>query len=686
VDDELRALAADAGVAVDWVDAADQPQHVSVGSLRAVLSALGLACETDGEIAESRARLREASSELPPLITATTQVPTELRGFRLDGDAAGELLLESGSTLSISLWANGETRTVPPVSEPGYHRLRFGDREIALAVAPPRCVTVADIAPGKKLFGLGVQLYGLRRQGDIGVGDTAALADLVTSAAREGADAIALSPVHSLFAADTRHYGPYSPSSRLFLNSLYADPAIVFDQGRIARAMDRVDGEPARFEHDPLIDWPRVGMAKYALLRNLFDDFAANDLAQASNLALDFQLFVHEGAARLREHALFEALHEHWYSGQAGPWDWNEWPPEWRDQRAPAVEQFAAANADKIQFHMFLQWIAARAFTATQDGAREAGMRIGLIADLAIGMSPGGSHAWSRQDDLLPGLNIGAPPDLFNTRGQDWGLTGFSPRALVASGFEPFLATLRAALRHAGGIRIDHVMGLTRLWLIPRGAEPGQGAYLRYPLDDLVRLIALESHRHHAVVIGEDLGTVPPEFRAQLSDAGVAGMDVLWFQRDGKAFLPPPKWRRDAVAMTSTHDLPTVAGWWEGADIATRAALRLVADDNWEIRQRAQDRAELWQAFTDAGVVAPDAPLPAQPEPAVDAAIAFVAQSSSSLALVPLEDVLGETEQPNLPGTIDEHPNWRRRSRKPAAEMLDAVEVRLRLKMLRERQ
>jgi 4-alpha-glucanotransferase len=240
-------------------------------------------------------------------------------------------------------------------------------------------------------------------------------------------------------------------------------------------------------------------------------------------------------------------------------------------------------------------------------------------------------------------------------------------------------------MRNAGGVRIDHAMGLTRLWLVPKGAPPTEGAYLRYPLDDLLRLIALESHRHRAIVIGEDLGTVPPDFRERLSEVGVSGMDVLWFQRNADGFLAPQEWRRDAVAMTSTHDLPTVAGWWEGADIAMRDALGRVADDGQEIRQRAEDRAALWHAFAEADVVANDAPVPVVAPPAVDAAVAFTARSPSPLALVPMEDVLGLTDQPNLPGTVDEHPNWRRRLDQPASEILDAPAVRLRLKVLRER-
>ena len=568
----------------------------------------------------------------------------------------------------------------PAIDQPGYHRLRFFDKDITLAIAPPRCVTLDDVARGEKLYGIAVQLYSLRHANDGGIGDTAALRDLVACAARHGADAIALSPVHSLFAADPAHYGPYSPSSRLFLNPLYADPAMLFGTARVAAAAGR-----EQLEQDSLIDWPSAARAKYALLRRLFDDFAASDLARKTALASDFEDFVREGGERLREHALFEALHRHWFGAVEPKWSWTEWPENWRTPHGAAVRRFADTEARTIQFHIFTQWIAMRSFSAVQQAARDAGMRIGLIADLAIGMNPGGSHGWSRQQDLLLGLSIGAPPDPFNARGQDWGLTGFSPQALIASGFEPFLATLRATMRHAGGVRIDHVMGLGRLWLVPRGAPPTDGAYLAYPLDDLLRLLAIESHRHRAIVIGEDLGTVEPAFRKRLSRAGVAGMDVLPFQRHGQSFLAPAEWRREAVAMTTTHDLPPVAGWWKGVDIAARDALGLVADRKREERERAKDRSALWRAFRKAGVVAADEPDSENDAQAVDAAIAFAAQSPAPLALIPIEDILGLAEQPNVPGTIDEHPNWRRRLGAPASEILDAPMVRARLASLRRR-
>jgi 4-alpha-glucanotransferase len=349
-----------------------------------------------------------------------------------------------------------------------------------------------------------------------------------------------------------------------------------------------------------------------------------------------------------------------------------------RDPASAAVAVFAASHEQEVLFHVFLQWLADRSLDIAQRRARAAGMHIGLIADLAVGMDPVGSHAWSRQSDVLGGLEIGAPPDLFNPRGQRWGLTGFSPRALVNGGFAPFLATLRAALRHAGGVRIDHAMGLTRLWLVPDGADPADGAYLAYPLADMLRLLALESHRHRAVVVGEDLGTVPEGFREALDIAGVHGMRVLWFERNGDGFSPPAAWDQSAVAMPTTHDLPTVAGWWHGTDITRRAEsgrLGVGVQQADVATERTTDRQTLWRAFTAAGVAQGDEPTPDDTAPVVDAALEFVARTSSPLALLPIEDLVGEMEQPNLPGTIDEHPNWRRRLQPEASALLDAPRV-----------
>ncbi len=637
----VRARAREAGLAIDWVDAMGRPQQVKTEALRRILDSLD--ATQDG-------------SDVRPLITARVDARIDLPGLSTDADTPAELVLEDGSVRSVTI-RGGKGATLPAIGKAGYHRLRFAGREITLAVAPARCVTLGEVGAGRRMWGVAAQVYGLRRAGDGGIGDAGAVRDLAQAAARHGADAMALSPVHSLFAADPARHGPYSPSSRLFLNPLYGDPSTVFGPERLASHAAVAD------EQAPLIDWAAAGAAKFAMLRRLFDDFVAHDLAAATSLAADFERFVREGGDALHDHALFEALHAE------RPGNWADWPAGWRQGDAAAV-----------RYHLFLQWIAARSFAAAQTAARAAGMRIGLIGDLAIGMDPAGSHAWARQSDLLLGLSIGAPPDGFNPRGQDWGLTGFSPRALLARGFEPFLATLRAALAHAGGVRIDHIMGLMRLWLVPRGAPASEGAYLAYPLEDLLRLLALESHRHGAVVIGEDLGTVPPGFRARLRRAGIAGLDVMWFERTRLSYRKPTRWRRDAVAMTTTHDLPTVAGWWSGEDIRTRRALGLGGAG--EEKERRQDRVRLWRAFTAAGTAQGAPPPVDRPAAAVDAALGYVAQSPSPLMLAPLEDLLGLEAQPNLPGTIDEHPNWRRRLVPAAKDLFDAPEVEARARII----
>ena len=297
-------------------------------------------------------------------------------------------------------------------------------------------------------------------------------------------------------------------------------------------------------------------------------------------------------------------------------------------------------------------------------------MKVGLVADLAIGMAPSGSHAWSRQNEVLHGLGIGAPPDYYSAEGQNWGVTTFSPRGLAATGYQPFIETLRACLRHAGGIRIDHIMGMSRLWLVPDGASAVEGAYVAFPSETLFRLIALESWRHRAVVIGEDLGTLPFGFQDYLEEQGVAGMRVLRFEKSGDFYKLPRDWTPSAVAMTSTHDMIATGGWWRGADL----------DDDQDARDaRAWDRGLLWSAFQAAEVVGPgERPLDDDTAAVVDAAISYVAKSPCQIKIAPLEDLLASDIQPNTPGTTTEKPNWRHRFTATAQTLLDDPAVRAR--------
>jgi 4-alpha-glucanotransferase len=690
-DEALRDLAGRAGVEVAWTNAAGQDVVVAVPVLRHVLDKLGYPAVTPAQIAESRERIAHSERRAAdaPLLTAGVNEPIELPAGRTH---AGTSLLtfESGAQRVVKPERAGDRLRLKGIEQPGYHTLALDNGPITLAVAPKRCFTTEDIGPDQRMWGAAVQLYGLRHKGDGGIGNTAGVSAFARSAAKFGSDAVGLSPAHAVFGADPTRYSPYSPSSRLFFNPLHADPAVVFGPQTVATTIDDLglSSQWAALESGTLIDWPASASAKFALFRRLFEDLERGERsAQWQSLRAALADFRRRGGELLEQHALFEALHAVCLAADRRAWNWRQWPREWRDPQNAQVRTFAADQAREISFHIFLQWIADRSFAAAQASARDAGMRIGLIADLATGMDAAGSHAWSRQQEIVVGLNIGAPPDLFNPLGQDWGLTAFSPRGLKSGGFAPFIATLRAVLRHAGGLRIDHAMGLRRLWVIPEGASPAEGAYLNYPLKDLLRLIKLESTRHAAIVIGEDLGTVPTGFRESLADAGIAGMSVLWFERKEDDFRPPQDWPAGSVAMTSTHDLPTVAGWWQSADVDRRAALGLLGsaiDAPAEKQQRASDRARLWSAFEAAGVTA-DRSTPADVEGAVDAAIRFVAMTPAQLALVPLEDLLGLMDQPNLPGTLDEHPNWRRRYPSEATGLLDAPMVQNRARSLASR-
>ncbi len=658
-DAALIRLAERAGIAPKWRDAFGDDHEVGPDTLRAVLAAIGFPGGSDAEIAESEARLdeQESGKTLPPLITGRVGEPVVLAGLR----GRFRLALEDGQVLEGEAGADGQ---LPPVNIPGYHRLEIGSQSATLAIAPPRCPSIAEVTGQAKAWGLAVQLYGLRRRGDGGIGDFAALADFVRSAARHGASAVAISPVHAQFSADAERFSPYAPSSRAMLNVLHTP------------LPDDVANETfARLEGLELVDWPEASRARLAAFRAAFERGAAADPA--------LQAFRTTRGGALEQHARFEALHRHLFAADPGHWNWRDWPEAFRHPDGPEVARFAQEHAREVAFHAWLQFMADRALAGAQEAARQAGMGIGLISDLAVGADGGGSQGWSRQAEMLTGMSIGAPPDLLSPQGQSWGLVGFSPTGLRRSGFSAFIEMIRAALAHAGGLRIDHAMGLTRLWVLPDGATAAEGAYLGFPEQDLLRLVALEAHRHRAIVLGEDLGTVPKGFNKRLTDAGVMGMRVLWFEKTEEgAFTPPAAWTPDAVAMTSTHDIPTVAGWWTATDLDRRAALGLVHDEAAERAERDTDRQAIWAAFQDSGAATGEPPVPGEPEPVVDAAVRHVGGAACAFVLLPMEDAIGQTEQPNLPGTLDEHPNWRRRMPDVASRVLDDQATAARLQSL----
>jgi 4-alpha-glucanotransferase len=627
--DPLVALAQEAGVAVDWIDYDGQERQVGRDTLRAVLAALGHAPQGSAS---------QAPRDPVNFLVAQAGAPITLAGRR----DRGLVVLEDGRRLDVVATQGSLSFNI---DEPGYHTLELDDRLVTLAVCPPRCLTPRDRL-GRRAWGLGVQLYACRESGDFG--DFSDLAVLARAAGARGADALAISPTNALFAAAPDRCSPYSPSSRDHLNLLFADPSTI-------GAAPQSPGGP------DLIDWPSAARAKLARLNAAYHAFAGDP-------RLDD--FIAAGGIELDRHALFEALDER-FAPSLGAGAWRRWPAPFRNPASAEAQADAMGLGDRVGFFLFAQWLADLGLEQAQAAGKAAGLGLGLISDLAVGLDPGGSHAWRRPQDLMMGLTLGAPPDAFQAAGQGWGITSFAPQALRACGYAPFLTTVRAALRHAGGLRIDHALGLSRLWVVPDGAPADQGAYLHYPLDDLLNLIALESRRSGAVVIGEDLGVAPEGLRDVLAQRGVLGMRVLPFERAASgAFKPPAQWDRLAVAMTSTHDLSPTAGWWRGRDIAWREQLQAPGDRSAERSARAKDREALWETALEAGVADGPRPDADASQAAVDAALAWVAQSPCELALIPVEDLLGLDEAPNLPGVVEVHPNWRRRLPGPVEVLL----------------
>jgi 4-alpha-glucanotransferase len=668
-DETLRRLAQKAGVSPFWTEQSGQERAVSPESLREILSALALPAETASDMAYSLALLDDGPQVRAPLVTARVGESVRLPGFA--GGAKVAVTLENGESFATaSLDEQDGAVLLPAFDQPGYHRVHLPQGDVTVAAAPQRCVTFADLNGGPG-FGLAAQIYALRSRDDGGIGNFAGVAALGRAAAGLGADALAISPVHALFGSDPSRFSPYSPSTRLFYNPLHADPLAALPASVIEQAIARsgLAGEMARLANLPQVDWASATPVRLEFLRALFALFRQSGHDRA------FEAYRNNAAPLLRDHAIFEVLQQKLWQEQK-IWRWRDWPGALRDAKSTEVVAFAQDNAEQVAFQIFLQWLTEKSFGAAQKTCREAGMKVGLIADLAIGTDADGSHAWSRPDDLLSSLSIGAPPDYYSAEGQNWGLAALSPRALIQNGFSPFIDTLRASLRHSGGLRIDHVMGMSRLWLIPQGRGALEGAYVAFPQEDLFRLIALESWRHKAMVIGEDLGTTPWGYRDFLGRQGVYGMRVLRFERHGDATIAPENWSRDAAALTTTHDMIATSGWWKGADLD---------DGPQRPRQEAErdtERSALWDAFRHNGMAQGDRPAIWDSWPVVDAAIHYVAATPCALKIVAIEDALASDVQPNVPGTTVEKPNWRHRLDGAAGGLLDDPRIRQRLRPL----
>ena len=522
------------------------------------------------------------------------------------GTRSGEVrawdLPERGSHQQDGKWYVLRDLPLPADLLTGYHRLEVdlehaGREECALIVAPDKCREPADIAGGSRLWGVAVQLYALRSQNNWGIGDFSDLAELLRHAAAAGAGFVGISPVHALFPSDPTLYSPYSASSRHALNVMFIDVASVLEaQGsRRALAIMADPGFRARLAQARAatqVDYAAVASLKMAVLQAAFERFRTEHLARHTARAAACRAFLRERGEAMRLHTLFDAIDSHLRRHHGTGAGWHNWPEEYRSPTGDAVRRFAHEHADEVDFHGYLQWLAAEQLGAVRKLARELNLSVGIYGDYAVGVNASGSETWSDQSLYCTGAAIGAPPDPIGPGGQEWGIPPQDPRQLRRTAYAPFAALVRANMRACGALRLDHVMALFRQWWVPRGFKSADGGYVHYPVEDLLGVVALESHRNGCLVVGEDLGVVPDEIRRALPQFGVYHYKVVLFEQKGGEFVAPADYTRYALAAVTTHDLPTLHGWWSGHDIDLWEKLGFYAEPSIGERRRAERQLE----------------------------------------------------------------------------------------------
>ncbi|WP_173137851.1 4-alpha-glucanotransferase [Kibdelosporangium persicum] len=622
MDENLAALARAHGVAT-WYEDADQRR-----------------VDVDRDVVLKVLEQLEVDPGAPPKAPALPDTIVVRQGTRYQ-TGRGLLRTEDGTRLDVA-------DRLPADLPLGWHVLEAGGREIPLAVTPARLPDVP------RAWGWMLQLYALHSAESWGMGDFGDLASFARSA--HGAGVLLVNPVQAIIPALPVQRSPYSPSSRRFANPLYIK---VTDTAEFHRADPSVRAQVLASNPGPpkdLIDYDAVWAAKSKALELVWS---------AENRDSDIDAL----EPGLRDFATFCALAER-HGG-----DWREWPASLRHPDSPDVAAARRELASRVAFHAWLQELCEQQLGVARAAA--SGMSVGIVHDLPVGVDPGGADAWALQDVLAPRVTVGAPPDAFSQQGQDWRLPPWRPDKLAAAGYRPFIEVLRSVLKHGDGIRVDHVAGLWRLWWIPPGEPPNRGTYVHYDSEAMLGILALEAARHSAVVVGEDLGTVQPHVTSTLHERGMLSSAVLYFQRDyeapGHPFVPTRSWEPASMASISTHDLPTAAGFLRAENVRVRAELGLVEDVRKEYERVAAERTDLVAFLVKEGVLeSPDA----SEEEILVAMHTVLTRARSALILTSPPDALGDLRQPNLPGTVDEYPNWRIPLSVPVGDLFSQPGVR----------
>lgn len=670
----LARLAARAGILPEYhqIDGTHRP--LGADTAEALLAAMGLEAGSEAAAARTLARLEtgDAARHLPrTLLTVAGEAARRpLPAWRLQLEEGGELASDPHDPARL-----------PPLPM-GVHRLEAADGPGATALviaAPRRAPSIPELTGTERVWGVFAALYGLRSARNHGLGDYEDLARTAEALAGTGAAFLGINPVHARGAADAG-ISPYSPSSR----SGYDTVHIALDRvpgwervPEVRRLAEAAGPEIAAARAAPLVErGPRAALAGPALAA-LFAAFDASPEAarlEAAGLeAAGFEAWLAARPGETRREAVFEALSLH-----HGP-DWRSWPAALQDPASAETRAFMASEPDAIRFHLWLQWLAERQLAEAQRRARAAGMALGLYLDAAVGVRPGGAETWADRAAFATGASLGAPPDLLSPEGQAWNLAPFSPIGLETTGYAAFRSMLRTTMAHAGVVRIDHVIGFARSFWVPESGAPG--GYVAFPLAVLLALTRIEAHRAGCLVVGEDLGTVPEGLREALEEAGLFGCAILPFEREHDTLRHPAGYRPATLAAFGTHDMPSLAGWWRGRDIDERRRLGQFDEDRagGEHAARAEDRRRLCHRLAELGLLPGGVDAnhpPGTISPAlIDAVHAMLALCTSGLASVSLDDIFGLEEQQNLPGVVEDVPNWRRRAPVPVEALADAPEL-----------
>ena len=712
--DALDALCSACGISGAYHDIWGNHHQPTIEAKQSLLSAIGLPINDNADVhhALEHELLRGWHRTVAPVLVvqqneSPIRITLTLEPAQIGNPVGWELNEETGE-VRHGEWILGDANaaaerkvegillkqfevTVPRPLATGYHTLNIScadgnEVQTSLIVTPQGCYQPSELDRGRKLWGIALQLYAIRSCRNWGIGDFGDLQFAIDILAPLGVNIIGLNPLHALFPHLPEQASPYSPTSRDFLNPVYLNIEAIDEFEHCEEVQQLVASKKFKarlkaLRAPDLVDYTGVWSAKLTALKMLYRNYQRKHIGNNTARANAFREFQLEGGADLHRLALFEALQTQLHQQDASIQCWFQWPKYYQDPDSDAIADWFDSNREEVEFYQYLQWNTELQLAEVQRHCVDHGMTIGIYRDLAVGVAKASAQTWAAQSLYSLESSIGAPPDDFNLHGQDWNLPPPKPQALIDDSYRPFIKTLRANMHHAGALRIDHVMGLMRLFWVPPNSPPEAGTYVTYPFSDLLGILALESQRNQCMIIGEDLGTVPDEVRAALKSNKVLSYRILYFEKNWHegSFKPPSEYPRQAVAAVGSHDLPTLGGFWQTYDLDRSENLELFPSSEIRDRQRkvrVQDRFEIVAALERENLITFDKVNEVITADDLSAELIlpvhrYLARSETMLMMVQLEDLFGQKEQINVPGTINQHPNWRRKLMHNIEDWLD---------------